>query len=218
MRDNPPAVLPFVMEVENPTPRIFLLSPASTEGLRAAQLTSPRARFGAAERYRSPEGVTVAEAFTFMSSLYFRGKIAYARHFAAPPPELAVGSPEDGILVIAPGFGLVPPGWRITPEEMKTLSRTQVDLNSRAYCQPMKQHVEQLRALAPSAWVVLLGSVATGKYVDLLLPTLGDRLLFPRDFAGAGDMKRGGMMLRAVRENRELDYVTLAAPRRKARA
>jgi hypothetical protein len=218
MRDNPPSVLPFDMEIENPRPRIFLLSPASTEGLRAAQLTSPRARFGAAERYRSPEGVTVAEAFTFMSSLYFRGKIAYARHFAAPPPELAVGGPEDGILVIAPGFGLVPPSWRITAEEMKKLRRTPVDLKSRAYSRPMKEHVTQLRDLAPSAWVVLLGSVATGKYVDLLLPTLGDRLLFPRDFAGAGDMKRGGMMLRAVREDRELAYVTLAAPRRRARA
>ena len=218
MRNNPPAVLSFDMEVENPRPRIFLLSPASTEGLRAQQLTSPRARFGAAERYRSPEGVTIAEAFTFMSSLYFRGKIGYARHFAAPPPEMALGTQDDGILVIAPGFGLVPPSWRITPEEMKKLRRTPVDLKSRAYCAPMKKHVEQLRDLAPAAWVVLLGSVATGKYVDLLLPALGDRLLFPRDFAGAGDMKRGGMMLRAVREDQELAYVTLAAPRRRARA
>ena len=218
MRNKPCFVLSFDMEVENPRPRIFLLSPASTEGLRAQQLTSPRARFGAAERYRSPEGVTIAEAFTFMSSLYFRGKIGYARHFAAPPPELALGTQDDGILVIAPGFGLVPPNWRITPEEMKKLRRTPVDLKSRAYCAPMKKHVEQLRDLAPAAWVVLLGSVATGKYVDLLLPALGDRLLFPRDFAGAGDMKRGGMMLRAVREDQELAYVTLAAPRRRARA
>jgi hypothetical protein len=206
------------MEVENPRPRVFLLSPASTDGLRAQQLTSPRARFGAAQRYRGPEGVTIEEAFTFMSSLYFRGKIAYARHFTAPPPELTLGSPDDGILVIAPGFGLVPPSWRITPEEMKKLRRTPVDLKSRAYCAPMKKHAEQLRDLAPDSWVVLLGSVATGKYVDLLLPTLGDRLLFPRDFAGAGDMKRGGMMLRAAREDRELAYVTLAAPRRRARA
>jgi hypothetical protein len=218
MRNKPSFVLSSDMEVENPRPRIFLLSPASTEGLRAQQLTSPRARFGAAERYRSPEGVTIGEAFTFMSSLYFRGKIGYARHFAAPPPEMALGTGDDGILVIAPGFGLVPPGWRITPEEMKKLRRTPVDLKSRAYCAPMKKHVEQLRDLAPTAWVVLLGSVATGKYVDLLLPALGDRLLFPRDFAGAGDMKRGGMMLRAVREDRELAYVTLAAPRRRARA
>jgi len=218
MRNKPSFVLSSDMEVENPRLRIFLLSPASTEGLRAQQLTSPRARFGAAERYRSPEGVTIAEAFTFMSSLYFRGKIGYARHFSSPPPELALGTQDDGILVIAPGFGLVPPSWRITPEEMKKLRRTPVDLKSRAYCAPMKKHVEQLRDLAPAAWVVLLGSVATGKYVDLLLPALGDRLLFPRDFAGAGDMKRGGMMLRAVREDQELAYVTLAAPRRRARA
>ena len=206
------------MEVENPRPRIFLLSPASTDGLRAQQLTAPRAAFGAARRYREPEGVTVEEAFTFMSSLYFRGKITYARHFAAPPPAPSLGTPDDGILVIAPGFGLVPPSLRITPEEMKKLRRTPVDLRSRAYCAPMKRHVEQLRDLAPSAWVVLLGSVATGKYVDLLLPTFGDRLLFPRDFAGAGDMQRGGMLLRAAREDRELAYVTLAAPRRRARA
>ena len=218
MRDNPPSVLFFRMEIENPHPRVFLLSPASTDGVRARQLTSPTARFAAAERYRSPEGVPIAEAFTFMSSLYFRGKIGYARHFTAPPPELALGTVDDGVLVIAPGFGLVPPSWRITAEEMKKLRRTPVDLKSRAYCAPMKRHVQQLRDAAPDAWFVLLGSVATGKYVDLLLPALGDRLLFPRDFAGAGDMQRGGMMLRAVREERELAYVTLAAPRRRARA
>ncbi|MFL6197405.1 MAG: hypothetical protein ACJ75H_24680 [Thermoanaerobaculia bacterium] len=205
------------METENPTPRVFLISPASLDGVRAAQLTSPRARFGAALQYRGPEGVSVEEAFTFMSSLYFRGKITYARHFAAPPPELRLGGPDDGILVIAPGFGLVPPSWRINPEIMKKLRRTPVDLKHRGYCEPMRQHAEQLRGLAPDSWVVLLGSVATGKYVDLLLPVFGERLLFPREFAGAGDMKRGGMLLRAVREGRELDYVNLEAPRRRAR-
>jgi hypothetical protein len=218
MRYRRLAVFASVMEVENPRPRIFLLSPASTGGVRAHQLTSPRAGFGAAERYRSPEGVTAAEAFSFMSSLYFRGKITYARHFAAPPAPLATGHPDDGILVIAPGFGLVPPGWRITAEEMRKLRRTPVDLKSRAYCAPMKRHAAELRELAPDAWVILLGSVATGKYVDLLLPAFGERLLFPRDFAGAGDMQRGGMMLRAARADAELSYVTLAAPRRRARA
>ena len=206
------------MGIENLTPRVFLLSPASLDGVRAGQLTSPRARFGAALRYRSPEGVAVEEAFTFMSSLYFRGKITYARHFAAPPPELALGTSDDGILVIAPGFGLVPPSWRITAERMKKLRRTPVDLNHRGYCTAMREHALQLREIAPSASVVLLGSVATGKYVDLLLPIFEDRLLFPREFAGAGDMKRGGMLLRAVREGRELDYVTLDAPRRRSRA
>lgn len=206
------------MGTENFSSRVFLLSPASLDGVRAAQLTSPRARFGAALQYRSPEGVTVEEAFTFMSSLYFRGKITYARHFAAPPRNLALGTPDDGILVIAPGFGLVPPSWRITPERMKKLRRTPVDLNHRAYCEAMRDHAGQLRDLAPTSSIVLLGSVATGKYVDLLLPVFGDQLLFPREFAGAGDMKRGGMLLRAVREDRELDYVTLDAPRRRSRA
>ena len=206
------------MHIENHRPRVFLLSPASLDGVRAAQLTSPRARFEAAQNYQSPEGVTVAEAFTFMSSLYFRGKIAYARHFAAPPPELALGSENDGILVIAPGFGLVPPSWRITKQRMKKLRKTPVDLKCPAYCEPLKAHAEQLREIAPGSNVVLLGSVATGKYVDVLLPVFGNRLLFPREFAGMGDMSRGGMMLRAVREGEELDYVTLDAPRRRAKS
>jgi hypothetical protein len=206
------------METEYREPRVFVLSPASVDGLRAEQLTSPQARFEAAQRYRSRQGVPIEEAFTFMSSLYFRGKITYARHFAAPPPELALGSADDGILVIAPGFGLVPPSWPINRERMKQLRRTSVDLADPSYCEPMRRHAEQLRELAPASNVVLLGSVATGKYVDLLLPVFGDRLLFPREFAGAGDMKRGGMLLRAVREDRELDYVTLDAPRRRARA
>jgi hypothetical protein len=206
------------METGNREPRVFLLSPASLDGVRAEQLTSPRARFDAARLYRSPEGVAIEEAFTFMSSLYFRGKITYARHFASPPPELALGTGDDGILVIAPGFGLVPPGWRITRERMKKMRRTPVDLRVPDYCEPLRRHAEQLREIAPSSRVVLLGSVATGKYVDLLLPVFGDRLLFPRDFAGAGDMQRGGMLLRAVREDRELEYVTLDAPRRRARA
>ena len=206
------------MATENREPTIFLLSPASLSGVRAAQLTSRDAGFETAVRFRSAEGVPIADAFSFLSSLYFRGKIAYARHFAAPPPTLGMGMPDDGILVIAPGFGLVPPSWPLNRERMKQLRRTSVDLADPSYCEPMRRHAAQLSELAPSSPVVLLGSVATGKYVDLLRPALGDRLLFPRDFAGAGDMKRGGMLLRAVREDRELDYVTLDAPRRRARA
>jgi hypothetical protein len=206
------------MASENRPARVFLLSPASLSGVRAAQLTSPHARFGAAQRYRGPDGVTVEEAFTFMSSLYFRGKITYARCFASPPSGITLGSPDDGILVIAPGFGLVPPSWRITPERMKKLRRTPVDLKSRAYCAPLRDHAEDLAGLIDvDTRVVLLGSIATGKYVDVLYPVFGDRLLFPRAFVGAGDMQRGGMMLRAVREGRELEYATLDVPRSRAK-
>jgi hypothetical protein len=60
-----------------------------------------------------------------------------------------------------------------------------------------------------SSEVILLGSVATGKYTDTLLPILGERLLFPADFAGRGDMSRGALLLRSVAEGRELPYVPI---------
>ena len=54
--------------------------------------------------------------------------------------------------------------------------------------------------------VVLLGSIATAKYVEPLLAIFGERLLFPSAFVGRGDMSRGGLMLRSVREDAELAY------------
>jgi hypothetical protein len=192
------------------TPTIFLLSPASTGGIRAKQFTSPNAKFEAARLYRSPEGVPIAMAFAFMSSLYFRGKIGYALHFAAPSP--AIGG--YGIYIIAPGFGLVPPDWRLTPERMKVMAKTPVDAAKRNYRKPLEEHARELAAkLEPEARVVLLGSVASGKYVDILWPIFKHQLRFPTAFAGLGDMSRGGLMLRAVRAGRELEYTTLDAPR-----
>jgi hypothetical protein len=194
-------------------PRLFLLSPASLNGLRAQQLTSPRAKFDLAARYRTEEGVEIADAFAFMSALYFRGKIAYARRFAVPCE--AIGG--DGIFVITPGFGLVPPDWRITEERMKRMRKIDVDVATRAYVKPLREHARLLdQALDADAQVILLGSVATGKYVDVLRPILGDRLRFPALFAGLGDMSRGGLMLRAAREGRELQYTTLDAPRHRS--
>ena len=186
--------------------KIFLLSPANTSGLRAQQLTSPRSNFDAARLYRSKEGVPISIAFAFMSALYFRGKIAYALHFANPSPE--------GVFVIAPGFGLVPYDWRVTEERMKVLSKTDVDVRVRNYRKPLERDVRALaETIGADAEVVLLGSVASGKYVDILLPLLGSRLRFPAMFAGMGDMARGGLLLRAARADRELEYTTLDAPR-----
>jgi hypothetical protein len=51
-----------------------------------------------------------------------------------------------------------------------------------------------------------LGSIATGKYVDLLLEVFDGRLLFPLEFVGRGDMSRGGLMLRCAADNIELEY------------
>jgi hypothetical protein len=165
---------------------------------------SPRAGFDAALRYRSPEGVMIAEAFAFMSALYFRGKIAYALHFGG----------ADNTRVIAPGFGLVAPTWMITQERMKKLQKTDVDMRDRVYVKTLRDTATKLAtSIEDDTQVVLLGSVATGKYVDVLLPIFGDRLRFPAAFAGLGDMSRGGLLLRAVRANRELEYTTLDAPR-----
>jgi len=186
-------------------PTLFLLSPANLSGLRAKQLASPRAQFDAAVRYRSAEGVPIADAFAFMSALYFRGKIAYARHFA---------NPSDGVLIITSGYGLVPPDWRLNEERMKRMQKIDIDASARSYTKPLRDHAKQLASmLSNDAQVVLLGSVATGKYVDVLRPILVPWLRFPRVFAGLGDMARGGLMLRAVRANKELEYTTLDAPR-----
>lgn len=186
--------------------KVFLLSPANLTGLRAKQLMSPRAKFEAALMYQAPEGVPIALAFSFMSALYFRGKITYALHFAEP----------SNVYVITPGFGLVPPDWRITRERMKVLQQTEVDAGSRNYRRPLERDAKTLASSLPDdAQVVLLGSVASGKYVDILWPLFGERLVFPAIFAGLGDMSRGGLLLRAARADRELEYTSLSAPRHK---
>ncbi|HUF36264.1 MAG TPA: hypothetical protein VMN37_09950 [Gemmatimonadales bacterium] len=64
---------------------------------------------------------------------------------------------------------------------------------------------------------MLLGSVATGKYVDVLLDVVGERLLFPTDFVGRGDMSRGALLLRAARERTELAYEPVATAVRRGR-
>jgi hypothetical protein len=175
---------------------------------------SPRANFAAAVSYRSGNGVAIAEAFAFMSALYFRGKIAYARRFAAPPE----GITDGGIYVIAPGFGLVTPDWAITPETIAKLRRTKVDPRVAGYRRPLEKAAKELAGrIQPATRVVLLGSIATGKYVDLLWPVFGERLLFPHSFVGIGDMSRGSLMLKAAASGVELEYAGLHVERHRKR-
>jgi len=220
MSSLPVAVLTNGMEIvpgENESPpTVFLLSPATLQGLRAQQLAARGASFETARRFRSAAGVPIGEAFAFMSALYFRGKIAYARRFAMPPAgpaELA-----GGIFVIAPGFGLVPPEWPLTLERFQKIRRTPVDLTARTYHRPLAASARDLAERLPAgSRAVLLGSVATGKYVDVLQPILGERLRFPLCFAGTGDMARGSLLLRAARSGEELEYGTLDQPRHRRR-
>ncbi|HJX81377.1 MAG TPA: hypothetical protein VJ248_05060, partial [Candidatus Udaeobacter sp.] len=80
----------------SPSHRIFFLSPAYAGGERARMILSDRAEFELARKLRDKRGAPIAEVFTFLSGLYFRGKIAYATTFERPAP----GMP--GVLVITP--------------------------------------------------------------------------------------------------------------------
>jgi hypothetical protein len=178
--------------------RVFLLSPAHTGGLRAATLLRPEADFDLARRIRRG-AATLGEVFTFCSGLYFRGKMAYARRFASPPRDVA------GAMVITAGRGLLAADTLITPEDLAGFARVPVEAGELRFTAPLEDSVRVLARR--NCEVVLLGSIATGKYVDVLLPILGNRLLFPGDFVGRGDMSRGGLMLRAAASGEELAYV-----------
>ena len=185
--------------------RVFLLSPAHCGGERAALLFRDRAAFELARRVRQSPGVPLGEIFSFLSGLYFRGKLAYAQAFATPPPGVA------GVYVITPSEGLRRADEPTDLSRLRRYAQVDIDLEDARYHRPLRRDIRRLAAdLAPEGEVVLLGSVATGKYVDPLLEILGERLRFPSDFVGRGDMSRGGLLLRCVRAGRELDYVPVA--------
>jgi len=190
--------------------RIFLLSPANCNGRRAAQVLSPAASFALAAELRSPNGAALGEVFSFVSGLYSHGKLAYARRFARPPdPTDPVAA--GGVLVITTNAGLRAADTPVTLESFRAFALGDIDLRNTSYREPLEQSARTLReAIGPDCEVVLLGSVASGKYVDLLLPIFGDRLMFPVHFVGRGDMSRGGLMLRCVMAGFELPYVPLA--------
>jgi hypothetical protein len=190
-------------------PRVFLLSPANCGGTRAQQLLSDRASFDLAVRLRA-EGAPLGEVFTFMSGLYFRGKLAYALRFARPDQDADPGIVGRGIFVITPGAGLRAPETIVTREAITSFGRVGIGVDEPRYRRPLEAAALRLAEAAPQAEVVLLGSVATPKYVDVLVAIFGNRLMFPSSFVGRGDMSRGGLMLRHVESGVELDYVPVA--------
>jgi len=183
--------------------RVFLLSPADCSGLRARQLQRPEVSHELGRRLHGEEGASVGEVFAFVSSLYFRGKLAYARAFARPPAGAA------GIHVITPCDGLVSPERLLRVRDLKRYGRVDVHVDEPRYRRPLVRHLEALAPGWAETQVVLLGSVASPKYVELLTRVLGERVAFPSEFVGRGDMSRGGLMLRCVDEARELAYVPL---------
>ncbi len=186
--------------------RIFLLSPANCGGRRARQLLAPTTRAALGARLREPRGAPIGEVFAFVSGLYFRGKLAYARRFAAPPE---AGHPvvAAGVHVITPTAGLRLPEHPLTAAELQRLGGDLIAADNPAFTAPLARSSRVLlRELGPDCDVVLLGSIASPKYVDVLLDVFGDQLRFPLAFVGRGDMSRGGLLLRQVTAGVELEY------------
>ena len=192
---------------------LFVLSPAYCGGRRALQLLNSGAELPLARRLREPPGVPLGEAFSFMSGLYFRGKLAYARRFAC-------ARQGTGVHVITPGRGLLDPEHRVRHGELLAIAEIPVALEEPRYRRPLERDAGVLAdSLAEGDAVVLLGSIATDKYIEVLAALLADRLHVPAEFLGRGDMSRGALMLRSVQLGRELSYIPVAgAPMRGPRA
>jgi len=167
------------------------------------------AAFPLAVQLRGP-GAALGEVFSFLSGLYFRGKLAYGRAFARP------GSAPDGVLVITPGRGLIPPDRIVTIQDLREIAEVGVEPEEPRYRDPLMRDASELHSvLEREDRVVLLGSIATGKYVDVIEGVLDGRLRFPAEFVGRGDMSRGGLLIRCVLAKRELEYVPIAGATRR---
>ncbi len=192
--------------------QVFILSPARCDGERAKLLLSGTATFPLAVALRTSEGVPIGDVFSFLSSLYFRGKLTYARTFAsrlrsAPP-----------ILIVTTDRGLVPPETRITIADLRAFADVDIATGGERYLAPLRRDVAALAmSVRRLTRIVLLGSIATGKYVDVLLASFGPRLVFPSVFVGRGDMSRGGLLLRHAREGVPLDYISVEGAARRGK-
>lgn len=177
---------------------VFLLSPAYCGGRRAQSMLRAGATIDIAQRLQSGT-LTLGDAFAFCSGLYFRGKITYARAFA-----------PHATFVITPTRGLQPPDLIVSADLIREFASVDISEDDARYRGPLERDLQNLtERTAGSTRVVLLGSVATGKYVDVLVERLGARLHFPPSFIGRGDMSRGGLLLRHAASGVELEYAVL---------
>jgi len=192
--------------------RVFLLSPAYAGGQRARMIMSERAQFDLARRLRSNKPPTLGEVFAFLSGLYFRGKLAYANVFAPRRRR------PSSVLVITPTRGLVPATTRIGLADLREFAGVDIHEDDPRYRAPLERDVQRLANKLPAdSQIVLLGSIATAKYVDVLLEHFGQRLCFPADFVGRGDMSRGGLLLRCAVDRSELNYIPVSGAARKGK-
>jgi hypothetical protein len=182
--------------------RVFILSPATAHGPRAQLLRNADSGSAFARRVRE-EGAPLGEVFSFLSGLYFRGKLEYARAFARSPRDV------EAVHVITMTDGLLSPDMRISTRDLErfALCPEGARTAAEALARSARTLVDRVNA---DTEIVLLGSVSTGKYTDILAPIFGERLFFPRDILHIGQLARGALFLRHAREGRELDYLPVA--------
>ena len=94
---------------------VFLLSPASCAGTRAQLLLNSQTSPLTARLTNG--GAPLGEVFSFMSSLYFRGKLAYANAFGRA-------------FVITPGRGLLPADVLIRVDDLRKMATVPVDVST----------------------------------------------------------------------------------------
>jgi hypothetical protein len=193
---SPPPIAPLL----SANRRIFLISPANTSGIRWQRIVNGKSQSPLALRLREA-GAPLAEVFSFMSTLYFRGKLDYAQKFSNPP----AGQP--GIYLITPSRGLLLPTHLVNIDDMASIAAVRALHTNPDFRDPLERDARRISAEAdPDTQFILLGSIATLKYVEPLSSVLGSRLHFPAEFLGRGNMSRGSLLFRCCRENRELSY------------
>jgi len=195
------------------SPRLFVLSPATLAGVRGRRILDGTSGADFMEALDDGGTVPLGDVYAHISSLYYRGKRSYARCFARPARD------GDGVFVVTPTRGLVPDRSPVSARDLRVFASVDIDLADRRYREPLDRTAHALAdAFSAGAEVVLLGSIASGKYLDPLGAVFGERLLVPCSFVGRGDMSRGGLLLRAVDAGEELDYaIALDTERRGAR-
>ena len=72
--------------------------------------------------------MSLGEVFTFLSGLYFRGKLAYANAFARPD--------VSRVLVITPTRGLVPAATRVTLTDLREFAEVDIEESDPRYRKP----------------------------------------------------------------------------------
>jgi hypothetical protein len=113
-----------------PRSRVFLLSPANISAVRGQLLLNGRSEFELARRLRE-QGAPLGELFSFISSLYFRGKLAYARSFSVAPPGL------PAMFVMTTSRGLLSPDTMIAIEDLLEMSHVPIDTSDSRYRDPL---------------------------------------------------------------------------------